>query len=82
MKGKQRGTPHEQDFHQTDQSEAQRPAQDQFDRRAVAAHAQDGTHNAHFGSRTDLLRTLSRVFTEMQDSPDLIPPYLLPSCSW
>ena len=34
----------------------------------------------YFASTTELLGTLSRVFTEMQDSPALIRPYLLPFC--
>ncbi len=40
----------------------------------------NGTHNRYFASTTELLGTLSRVFTEMQSYPDLIRPYLLPFC--
>ncbi|MGD0499468.1 MAG: IS630 family transposase [Bryobacteraceae bacterium] len=38
----------------------------------------NGTHNRYFASTTELLGTLSRVFTDMQTSPDLIRPYLIP----
>jgi transposase len=40
----------------------------------------NGTHNRYFSSTTELLGTLSRVFTDMQTCPDLIRPYLLPFC--
>ncbi len=40
----------------------------------------NGTHNRYFENKADLASTLSRVFGEMQDYPDLIRPYLLPFC--
>lgn len=41
----------------------------------------NGTHNRYFVTRDELVRTLTRVFTEMQDEPDTISSYLLPFCS-
>jgi len=40
----------------------------------------NGTHNRYFANTTELLGTLARVFTDLQNRPGLIRPYLLPSC--
>src|SRR6266853_2028472 len=39
-----------------------------------------GTHNRYFATASELVGTLSRVFGEMQDHPESIRSYLLPSC--
>jgi transposase len=39
-----------------------------------------GTHNRYFPSMAELLQTLTRVFCEMQSTPDLIRSYLRPFC--
>lgn len=38
----------------------------------------NGTHNRYFASEEELVRTLTRVFTEMQSYPELIRPSLHP----
>ena len=38
----------------------------------------NGTHNRYFAGEEELVRTLTRVFTEMQSYPELIRPSLLP----
>ena len=47
---------------------------------AVAAHAQDRTHNRFFACKDALVATLTRVFEEMQSHPQLISSYLAPFC--
>jgi transposase len=39
-----------------------------------------GTHNRYFSHPSELLATLTRVFTEMQSHPELIRPYLASFC--
>jgi transposase len=39
-----------------------------------------GTHNRYFSHPTELLATLTRVFSEMQSHPELIRPYLASFC--
>ena len=41
---------------------------------------QNGTHNRHFADQAELLRTLTRVFHDMQSCPELIRPCLLSFC--
>jgi len=41
----------------------------------------NGTHNRYFVSTDELMRTLTRVFTEMQEQPSTIRGYLLPFCA-
>lgn len=40
----------------------------------------NGTHNRFFLTVTDLIATLTRVFTDMQHQPILIQSYLAPFC--
>ena len=39
-----------------------------------------GTHNRFFQTEDELVSTLNRVFTDMQEDPQLIRGYLLPFC--